>query len=407
MVLGIASRPDQQQSTATAAANFLPGLRAAGKILAASALPILLFTGVAAAVAAPALVPASGGKGIAANPVRLPVAVFGRDDRRIMIGRNRQLRDRIGLLYHRATKSVCTAFCVGRDLVATAGHCVVGTSHQPGIDPDQLRFRPDSKPGLGVAVMGARTGTAGPHILTGASQLNTRPPINATSDWAVLRLEKPVCPAAGLIISRQSAGDVIQSATQGLVYHVAYHRDLAQWKLAVARPCMMLNQRQSGTEDAISRDFDNSGDLLLHMCDTESASSGSPLLIDGENGPEVVGINVGTYVRSRVIMHDGEIVQRIGSEVIANTALLARPLALRIARFAEAVLLDKPAEIAEVQSRLARKGFFTGVLDGDYGPVTRDAIAAYEASLGLPVVGLATRQLLDRLSKPQSANVAR
>lgn len=375
--------------------------------LLALALPAFQLTGITGAAAGPSNLPMAGAAGIAPNPARLPVAVFGRDDRRIMIGRKSHLRDRIGLLTHRVTKSVCTAFCVGRDVVATAGHCVVGTSSQPGIDPAELRFKPDSKPGLGVAVRGARVGAAGRHILSGASHLNTRPPINATSDWAFLRLERPVCPAVGLTISRQSADDVVENASQGLVYHVAYHRDLAHWKLAVARPCMMLPKRQSGSEEAISRDFDNSDDLLLHTCDTESASSGSPLLIDGENGPEVVGINVGTYVRSRVITHDGEIVQRLASEIIANTALLAAPLAGRIARFAAADLLDKPADIAEVQRRLALKGYFTGDLDGHFGPVTRAAIAAYEASLEQPVTGLATRQLLERLTIPQSANAER
>ena len=54
---------------------------------------------------------------------------------------------------------------------------------------------------------------------------------------------------------------------------------------------------------------------------TRAGVVGSPLLIDGPHGPEVVGVNVGTYVQSKVIMLNGEVVHRFKSDDVANTGV--------------------------------------------------------------------------------------
>lgn len=319
----------------------------------------------------------------------------------------RALRDNIGVLEHRATGSVCTAFCVAHDIIATAGHCVVGTTSQPGSRPDLLRFRRDSARGSLASIAGADRGTSSASILTGADRLNTRPPINAPADWALLRIDRAACPAGGFKISSQSRQEITATAAQGGIYQVAYHRDLAHWKLAIANPCALQGNTRSREWESVSRDFEDAQNLLLHTCDTESASSGSPLLVEGADGPEVVAINVGTYVRSRVIMHDGEIVQRLASEIIANTALLAAPLLPRIEALANNDIITARQALARVQERLADKGFFIGTRDGIYGRITRASIEAYEASIGLPVTGLATKTLLQRLQDTKPAKMER
>ena len=147
--------------------------------------------------------------------------------------------------------------------------------------------------------------------------------------------------------------------------------------------------------------------MLLHACDTDAASSGSPLLVDGDDGPEVVGINVGTYVRSRVITHDGQVVQRLDQEVIANTALLAAPLAGRIRTMTQDGILSRPTEIRRIQEKLAKLGMFSGARDGRYGPITRNAIEAYESRMKFPVTGIATRGLLERLEAVEAVTASK
>ena len=53
--------------------------------------------------------------------------------------------------------------------------------------------------------------------------------------------------------------------------------------------------------------------------------------------------------------------------------------------------------VAAVQQRLGRLGYYHGVVDGDIGPQTRSAIAAFESRNGLAVDGTISRPLLDRL----------
>jgi hypothetical protein len=52
---------------------------------------------------------------------------------------------------------------------------------------------------------------------------------------------------------------------------------------------------------------------------------------------------------------------------------------------------------ADVQSALARKGFYHGAIDGIIGPQSRDAIRSYQAARGLPVTGQIDRSLLRSL----------
>lgn len=335
------------------------------------------------------------------------VAVFERDDRRLISDRYPELRARIGVLIHATTQSVCTAFCVAPDIIATAGHCVAGTTVQPAGDSALLRFRRDTATGPGIPILGADRATAQHYIMTGSQRLSTRPPINATSDWAFLRLAKTACPAGGLPLTRRSAADIANDAAAGRVYHVAYHRDLVQWKLAVGGPCSFVPFQKAGDPEQLSRDFEHAEQLLLHTCDTEAASSGSPLLVEGEHGPEVVGINVGTYVRSRIITLGDQVVQRLDSEVVANTALVAAPLIVPLQAFASGQLLTDEKEIGQLQGFLTAQGLAPGPLDGQYGPQTRQAIEAYETRAGLPITGLATRSLLKRLETTTSANAAR
>jgi hypothetical protein len=84
----------------------------------------------------------------------------------------------------------------------------------------------------------------------------------------------------------------------------------------------------------IERDFRQADRLLLHRCGTAGASSGSPLLAEGPDGPVVIGINVGTYVQSRVVTQDGLVLSRSKPEAVANTAVNASAFADQIAAFA-------------------------------------------------------------------------
>ena len=331
-----------------------------------------------------------------------PIAMFGGDERR-PLDMHSSLRRFIGRLRQADTGSVCSAFCIATNVVATAGHCVQSVLDGGGLDA--LRFAIDAdRETTGARIAGAGEGRAPFNVLTGASELRTRPPTNAVSDWAFLRLERPACRAGGLKLTTLPTDELARRSRERRVYHVSYHRDVADWRLMIARPCRVVTNLPQQISALLEQDFDDPRNLLLHDCDTGAASSGSPLLTDGDNGPEVVGINIGTYVRSRVVTHDGEVVQRLASEPIANTALLAASLDRRLAAFIATDVTTRRAAIARMQSRLRAIGLYDGAVDGTFGLATRGAIMAFERGLGETETGLPSHRVLKQLEALTAAS---
>jgi len=160
------------------------------------------------------------------------------------------------------------------------------------------------------------------NIVSGTNHLNVVPPIDAGSDWAVARLANPICSSGGLPLTPASREEIEAKAASGAVYQVGMHRDLSARTLVRGEPCSISNSFRGVTGAIIERDFKEPETVFLHDCDTGPGSSGSPLLIDGETGPEVAGLNVGTYVLSRMTEKDANGEARETSEPIANTAIV-------------------------------------------------------------------------------------
>jgi protease YdgD len=183
-------------------------------------------------------------------------------------------------------------------------------------------------------------------------------------------------------------------AGEGQVYNIAYHRDLPKWQPMLARRCRVQRSFKDASWATIRHDFADPEQLLLHTCDTGGASSGSPLLVDGPDGPEVVGINVGTYVQSKVVMLNGEVVHRFKSDDVANTGVNSQAIAAAFDAFKAADLLATRRDIRLLQERLAARGLYKGPHDGRLGPAMKAAIEGFERAAEMPVTGLATRPLL-------------
>lgn len=274
----------------------------------------------------------------AAGGVAVPAtdaAVFGTDDRGTVPARHKALTRSIGLFFNPKARTVCSAFCVAENVVATASHCIFKTAGEAPLDPADFRFGPPNvAPSQLARIAGASNGTASSNVLAGNTHLNIKPPIDATQDWALVRLDRPACRGAVLPVAPEPAADVAARARAGQVFHVAFHRDRLPWRLLYAAGCRVAPVFDKVEREQIERDFRGADQLLLHRCGTGGASSGSPLLAEGRDGPVVVGINVGTYVQSRVVLQDGAVLFRSKPEPIANTAVNATAFASMIAAFA-------------------------------------------------------------------------
>jgi hypothetical protein len=328
-----------------------------------------------------------------------PVAVFGTDERAPLPAKYKGLQDKMGLLFNPRSRMVCTAFCVAPDIVATAGHCLfkVAGERPPRISEFWFARNYDAVRDY-ARVAGHATGGTGQHVISGAATLNMRPPIDATKDWAFVRLARATCSKGVLPIRPLPTEQIMAAAAAQRVFQVSYHRDFTPWKLAYARPCAVTRSFEGVQWKAITEDFADPDALLLHTCDTGGASSGSPLLLETAQGPEVIGINVGTYVQSKVEMKEGEVVRRFKSETVANTGVSAAAFAAKLDAFRRAIILSTAAQIRDLQTALKQRRLYDGAVDGAYGSALRVAIEAYEKAQGLTVTGLATQALLKRLN---------
>jgi protease YdgD len=331
-------------------------------------------------------------------PQLVPVAVFGPDNRGALSRPHRELKNKIGLLYETRSRSVCTAFCVGQNIVATASHCLFRTEGEPAPKLSGFIFNLNGAEAAGTArIAGAEKGYGAMNVISGSTRLSITPPIQATRDWALVKLAKPVCKTGGLRINTSGTDAVAALAEAGLIYQVAYHRDLPHLELAQGGPCWMRGRENPQERATVERDFDGTRDLILHTCDTGGASSGSPLLIDTPSGPEVVGINVGTYIRSKVLMQYGEVLHRYKSDAISNTAVGTGAFADTLDAFAHAEILDSDAKVRKLQDLLLVRGYYDGPRDGRYGPMLKAAIENYERAERRPALGLASHAILNRL----------
>ena len=356
----------------------------------------------AAAVNAASPAPSAAGPprvgGAGTVRLSLPVAVFGRDDRVALPIRLMALEEKIGLLFSQRSRLVCTAFCVAANVVATAGHCLYRTHGEPAPPLADFWFARNFEGKRHFErIAGSGRSAAAQHVMSGSMDLNVRPPIDASKDWALVRLSRPACDRGVLPVRALSMEAVIAEATAGRIFQVSYHRDFKPWRLAYSGPCGVARSFAAADWPVIAGDFADPTQVLLHTCDTGGASSGSPLLLETGEGIAVVGVNVGTYVQSTVLMEDGRITKRLKAAEVANTAVNSDAFAGKLKTFREAAILTSPEEIRALQMALKLRALYTGTIDGAYGAGLRSAIEAYEGAQDLPVTGLATKPLLQRL----------
>ncbi len=363
-------------------------------IFLASSIPFMTSSWAAGPMAGPA-----APKRESASKLIHSIAVFGADDRTLLPSRLKALESKIGLLYEPRSRSVCTAFCIDESTIATAAHCLYRTRGEQPLALTNVTFRLSSmgKSSKGIRIAGAAQGAAAQNVMTGTTSLSTKPPIDATRDWALVRLAAPVCTKGSLPLARRTPAEL--SANEGArpVYQVGFHGDFGNWRLTLSPPCAVRRPSVSESGRIIASDFADASALILHTCDTGGASSGSPILMDGPRGPEVVGINVGTYLQSHVLTQAGEVLHRYRSDTVANTGVSTLAFMDQRDHFARVTVLHARTEIRRLQRALAHSGYYRGPLDGRYSAGLREAIELFEAAERRPRTGLASVELLRRI----------
>ena len=323
------------------------------------------------------------------------IAVFGKDNRKFISRRKSPITKKIGILYNQRTRTLCTAFCLDKSIIGTAAHCLFGRVGGARQKLRNFTFSLNHKRrGTTSHIAGARLNAADQHVITGSTRLRVRPPIDATKDWAIIKLARPVCRNGGLKVSSMKVPDVIKASNAKNIYQVAFHRDLKKWQLAHSQPCKVNRRFGKYRWKTIRQDFTRSNKLILHHCDTGGASSGSPLILKTKAGPTIIGINVGTYIQSKVLMRNGRVTKKFKPQTVANTGVSASVFNDAIANLKKARILTDKSSLEVVQTALRARTIYAGAIDGTYGALTRVAISEFEKNKGWPITGLPTRRLL-------------
>ena len=267
------------------------------------------------------------------NNFVIPVAVFGKDQRKSLPRTYKKLDSSIGLLHNPRTNTLCTAFCVGPDMIATASHCLFGHRKRNRLYISSFLFKLKTrgkKRQLYSKMAGYRRCPDKTIYHCWHHKAQSQTPIGAARDWAIVRLAQPACRNGWLKTRSLSLAKLETAARNKKVFQVAYHMDYRNWKIAYSRSCSIHRNFGGLSWKNIKKHFSSPRSLILHQCDTGEASSGSPLLMDTPRGPVVVGINVGTYQQREIIVKNGRILRRTRFKTIANTGVSARAFSRKI-----------------------------------------------------------------------------
>jgi hypothetical protein len=356
------------------------------------------FAGLVAQAQAAGLTPSDPAAASGSHVV--PVAIFNGDQRTAIPEKYGALEGKIGMLYEQSTQTLCTAFCVGQGIIATAAHCLFQPKNNKLPDLNEVTFRLSyGKAYQTSGIQGRHTPFAKNSIAVGTTAFNNEPPLSAPKDWALVKLERPICRFGPLKVEPKPVQELIDKSKQGKIFQVAYHWDWEHWQLAYSTPCNVARDFDQIKWRFIKQHFVNFHELVLHDCDTGGASSGSPILMDTPDGPAAVAINVGTYTRTRILLREGRIVKRLKPDIIANTGVNGTAFSDIVQSLESADLLASTEDMMRLQAELQVRELYIGTLDGQLGRGTRAAILKYEETQGLQQTGLPTKALLRRLDE--------
>lgn len=290
----------------------------------------------------------------------------------------------------------CTDGTVGTGfLVDVSGY--LADNERVSILVSTARVLRDPKTGYNRAICGFRPGGAPDKLITIGERLTgwNRVGFMDRNDWGFARLDDDPTLPAGLTLDFAAARELEDSESAEL-WAVGYSNKHEQ--LTVSKDCEMAQVRADPSA------LVEQGPLpfIIHDCDLHRQSRGGPIAIMVEGKFRIVGINVGNgqeesfddlsylpFDLSRRFYNFG---RRLDED-------LENKLVAFLSRFAE---LRSPSEaiqarrvlVRAVQANLRRLGYELGEADGLLGNRTRDAVRAFQTSLGINPTGEVSEELL-------------
>lgn len=233
-------------------------------------------------------------------------SVFGQDERQEIVLENTNLQaiGRIelqpeGVIPWLSTAGVpiCTGTLVALDIVLTNAHCVMDRASGQ-LSKNIIWFRPaygkDSAPRAAQATK----------LWLGTLQ----PTRDRSLDWALLRLDQPYGETYSWLPLTPLWEDSPFAPT--LTSLVAYATDFKDGAVAhMHRHCSIT-------------DFDRRGSYFRHDCDMNAGSSGGPLLLLHQSGPQILAINA-AHIEAKPLSYIGTFSPALANIAIGSTRFAA------------------------------------------------------------------------------------
>ena len=377
-------------------------------------------------------------------------AIIGKDDRDYVSSKYQNLSTGIGILLelNQRKGGVCTAFCVAPNVIATNAHCLIrkaakgkkrtlkkvlfflppirrthyerktlsstalsssyfgnhdiffqkktnffkkqnlNQGNKPKIPTSRIDLVSDNQPGLSIF----------------SGQYSSQNTIqNQTQDWAFAKLKRNICLNKTLSFTNAPMSKLLRAARRNEIFMIGFHGDLKMKNRRISQPCRVrFNRNKNYLKNAQSRSGKYAGMLIPHTCDSTGGSSGSPIFLYKERGPEVIGINVATFRQERytAVRHPftGKIIKRrLISRNQVNMAVQPVQFQNRLKRYKNERLLTDIEAFKEMQQLLKKMHYYNGEIDGVLGQRTRFAIERFENKKNLAHLGMPTEELLEQL----------
>lgn len=137
---------------------------------------------------------------------------------------------------------------------------------------------------------------------------------------------------------------------------------------------------------------DNNSSSTADTITTESASTSDPAVVDLQR------------VMTRLGYYSGPVDGVYGSATTAAVTEMQKALGVNpdgvYGPSTDAALKGKGQTIVkDIQTELAKYGYYTGPIDGDYGPATKEAVKALQTDLGVTADGLVGSETIDAFNK--------
>lgn len=330
--------------------------------------------------------------------------VFGKDDRIPLPQEYAPLKYKIGFLYTRRGNFGCTASCVAKDMILTAAHCVLGgRGKRSSKPPADLKFYLPNKHMKGYfdTADAVHQGDYLPrNVFTGVGGQRTYNGRNVNRDWAYVKLNSSVCKRGTLPLKSLPMGQIAKAGKTGKLLEIAFHGDKEFGKtLYYTNSCSVKGVSSKRRRSRVAK-------TIKHTCDLKPGASGSPLLMNVDGKLSIVGVNVAQRWTQRYLRRGKKIVKRYKRRAAYNMAVHSSAFIRHHAQIAPVKLVTNTSRLERIQRGLKDRKFYTGKVDGVFGPATRNAIRKFEKSANRPLLGLPTVSLLDQIGAAGAPRLA-